>query len=412
MNLTLFIIALLIFGYLLERLLSLLNDRRWSDTVPNILSEVYNNEEYRRAQQYDKASKRLSCASDTLNLGLMVLLLVTGTFGQLDDWAVEIAGSETKAMLLFFGVLLVVSEVISLPFTLYKTFVIEEQFGFNKTTPAVFISDRIKSYIIGILLLSGLIVLFSVIHNFCGVWFWLYIWIAIALLLVFVSMFYTGLILPIFNKLRPLEEGELRDRITDYCNKTGFGLSDVLVMDGSKRSAHANAFFSGIGGKKKIVLYDTLVQKHTTDELVSIIAHETGHYKMKHTYKGLIMSVMHTGLMLYILSLFLNYSDINLVFGGSYPTLELSLLAFGILYSPVSMTVSVLMNMRSRKHEFEADAYAVRTGYGNELKEALKKLSVHNLSNLNPHPAYVFFYYSHPPLMQRLRSIDNVLKTS
>lgn len=171
-------------------------------------------------------------------------------------------------------------------------------------------------------------------------------------------------------------------------------------------------FFSGIGGKKKIVLYDTLIQKHSTDELVSIIAHETGHYKMKHTYKGLFMSVMHTGLMLYILSLFLNYSDINLVFGGTYPTLELSLLAFGMLYSPVSMTVSVLMNMLSRKHEFEADAYAVQTGYGTELKEALKKLSAHNLSNLNPHPAYVFFYYSHPPLLQRLNSIDSALKTS
>lgn len=412
MNIILIIVALLIFGYLLERVLASLNDRRWSDTVPKSLNGVYNNEEYRRAQQYDKANKRLTCASDTLNLGLMLLLLVTGTFGKLDNWAVETAGSETKAMLLFFGVLLVVSELISVPFALYKTFVIEEQFGFNKTSPSLFLTDRIKSYIIGILLLSGLIILFTVLHDFCGVWFWLYIWIFITLMLVFISMFYTSLILPIFNKLRPLEEGILRDRITEYCNKTGFGLSDILVMDGSKRSSHANAFFSGIGGKKKIVLYDTLIQKHSTDELVSIIAHETGHYKMKHTYKGLFMSVMHTGLMLYILSLFLNYSDINLVFGGTYPTLELSLLAFGMLYSPVSMTVSVLMNMLSRKHEFEADAYAVQTGYGTELKEALKKLSAHNLSNLNPHPAYVFFYYSHPPLLQRLNSIDSALKTS
>lgn len=412
MNLSLIIIVLLIFGYLLERLLASLNDRRWSDFVPESLIGVYNNEEYRRAQQYDKANKKLTCASDTLNLGLMLLLLITGTFGKLDNWAVETAGSETKAMLLFFGVLLVVSELISLPFALYKTFVIEEQFGFNKTTPMLFVYDRVKSYIIGILLLSGLIVLFSALHDFCGVWFWLYIWIAITLLLVFVSMFYTSLILPIFNKLKPLEEGKLREQIIGYCNKTGFGLTDILVMDGSKRSSHANAFFSGIGGKKKIVLYDTLIQKHTTDELVSIIAHETGHYKLKHTYTGLIMSVMHTGLMLYILSLFLNYSNINLVFGGSYPTLELSLLAFGMLYSPVSMTVSVLMNMRSRKHEFEADAYAVQTGYGTELKEALKKLSAHNLSNLNPHPAYVFFYYSHPPLLQRLSSIDSALKIS
>lgn len=243
MNIILIIVALLIFGYLLERVLASLNDRRWSDTVPKSLNGVYNNEEYRRAQQYDKANKRLTCASDTLNLGLMLLLLVTGTFGKLDNWAVETAGSETKAMLLFFGVLLVVSELISVPFALYKTFVIEEQFGFNKTSPSLFLTDRIKSYIIGILLLSGLIILFTVLHDFCGVWFWLYIWIFITLMLVFISMFYTSLILPIFNKLRPLEEGILRDRITEYCNKTGFGLSDILVMDGSKRSSHANAFF-------------------------------------------------------------------------------------------------------------------------------------------------------------------------
>jgi STE24 endopeptidase len=408
MNLTWLILIILIGGFILERILDYLNFSRWSDKVPEDLKELYDQQEYKKAQEYDKAKKRLALASDSLSLSLVLLLIFSGAFGKLDDWAVETAGQGANSMLLFFGVIALFSEVINLPFALYQTFVIEEQFGFNKTTARLFISDRIKGYLIAILLLGGMIFLFSWLHDFCGTNFWLYAWIAFTAVMVFMSAFYTSIILPFFNKLEPLENGELRVKISEYCNKTGFGLTDVLVMDGSKRSNRANAFFSGIGGRKKIVLFDTLIKNHTIPELVSVLAHETGHYKLRHTLTGLIMSVFHMGLMLFIFSFFLENAAVHHVFGGSYATLELGLLAFGILYSPVSIIISVLMNMLSRKHEFEADAYAARTSNPEAMKEALKKLSVMNLSNLDPHPAYVFFYYSHPPLVARIRAIDKI----
>ena len=408
MNLTWLILIILIGGFILERILDYLNFSRWSDKVPEDLKELYDQQEYKKAQEYDKAKKRLALASDSLSLSLVLLLIFSGAFGKLDDWAVETAGQDANSMLLFFGVIALFSEIINLPFALYQTFVIEEQFGFNKTTARLFISDRIKGYLIAILLLGGMIFLFSWLHDFCGTNFWLYAWIAFTAVMVFMSAFYTSIILPLFNKLEPLENGELRTKISEYCNKTGFGLTDVLVMDGSKRSNRANAFFSGIGGRKKIVLFDTLIKNHTIPELVSVLAHETGHYKLRHTLTGLIMSVFHMGLMLFIFSFFLENAEVHHVFGGSYATLELGLLAFGILYSPVSIIISVLMNMMSRKHEFEADAYAARTSNPEAMKEALKKLSVMNLSNLDPHPAYVFFYYSHPPLLARIRAIDKI----
>ncbi len=410
MNLTWLILIILIGGFILERILDYLNFSRWSDKVPEDLKELYDQQEYKKAQEYDKAKKRLALASDSLSLSLVLLLIFSGAFGKLDDWAVETAGQGANSMLLFFGVIALFSEIINLPFALYQTFVIEEQFGFNKTTARLFISDRIKGYLIAILLLGGMIFLFSWLHDFCGTNFWLYAWIAFTAVMVFMSAFYTSIILPLFNKLEPLENGELRTKISEYCNKTGFGLTDVLVMDGSKRSNRANAFFSGIGGRKKIVLFDTLIKNHTIPELVSVLAHETGHYKLRHTLTGLIMSIFHMGLMLFIFSFFLENTEVHHVFGGSYATLELGLLAFGILYSPVSIIISVLMNMMSRKHEFEADAYAARTSNPEAMKEALKKLSVMNLSNLDPHPAYVFFYYSHPPLVARIRAIDKISK--
>jgi STE24 endopeptidase len=230
--------------------------------------------------------------------------------------------------------------------------------------------------------------------------------------MVLMTMFYTSIFVPLFNKLVPLEKGELRSAIENYCSKTGFRRSDVFVMDGSKRSSKANAFFSGLGGKKKIVLYDTLINNHTIDELVSVLAHETGHYKLKHTLTGLFMSIAQTGLMLYLFSFFMQSEAITVAMGGSHHTIELGLLAFGILYTPVALTMGIVGNLISRKHEFQADAWAAKTSSGNALQSALKKLSVNNLSNLDPHPAYVFFYYSHPPLLHRLKALDKVIRNA
>ena len=406
MSLLTVLLIIIVFGYILERFLDFLNSKRWSDELPLELSGIYDAEAYKKAQQYDKANKRIGLISDSLGFLIMIGLLLSGSFGKLDDWAIDVTNNQQQASLIFFGIIAAISEVIGLPFSIYKTFVIENRFGFNKTTPKLFIIDKIKGYILGILILGGLLVLFINLYNSFRELFWIYTWIVTGVILILVSMFYTSLLLPIFNKLSPLGEGNLRQLILDYCKKTGFEMTNIMVMDGSKRSSKANAFFSGLGRKKKIVLFDTLIEKHTCEELVAVLAHETGHYKLKHVRSGLILSLMQIGILLFLFSLFMNSEDIAAALGGSHHTIELGIVAFGILYSPISIIVGLLVNYLSRKHEFEADRYAADTFDGKSLQSALKKLSVNNLSNLNPHPAYVFFYYSHPPLLQRLRSLE------
>ncbi len=408
MTLLQILIFILLAGYVLERWLDHLNSKRWSDKLPVELQDIYDAEAYRKAQLYDKANKKLSFITDTLSMLVMLFMLATGSFGRLDDWAVSVTNSPVQATLTFFGIIALASEVLGMPFSIYKTFVIEKKFGFNKITPRLFIVDKIKSYLLGIILLGGLILLFSYLYETFENHFWIYTWVAASIIMVVMAMFYTSWLLPLFNKLKPLQEGPLRDAILAYCNKTGFGMSDVLVMDGSKRSSKANAFFSGLGKRKKIVLFDTLIEKHTLPELVSVLAHETGHYKLKHVQSGVLLSVLQLGVLLFLFSLFMESSGITTAMGGTHHTIELGILAFGILYSPISIMVGLLVNYLSRKHEFQADRYAAETYDGPALKLALKKLSVNNLSNLNPHPAYVFFYYSHPPLLQRLSSLDKV----
>ncbi len=406
------LILIVIAGYALERWLSFLNSRRWNEKVPEQLCGICDPEAYKKAQQYDRQNKRLALVSETLGTALLLVLLLTGAFGKLDTWALEHTTSPVQATFIFFGLIAIVSEILGLPFSIYRTFVIEARFGFNKTTPGLFISDKIKSYILAILILGSLLYIFIQLYNRFHDHFWIYTWVVASVVMVLVSMFYTSWLLPIFNKLTPLPDGQLRDAIVSYCRKTGFELSNILVMDGSKRSAKANAFFSGMGRKKKIVLFDTLIEKHPVDELVAVLAHETGHYRLRHIRKGLILSLVQTGILLYLFSVFMDSDSIGKAMGGSVHTLELGIMAFGILYSPVSIVVGLLINFLSRKHEFEADAYAARTCSGNSLCSALKKLSVNNLSNMNPHPAYVFFYYSHPPLLERIRALDKIGQTA
>jgi STE24 endopeptidase len=283
--------------------------------------------------------------------------------------------------------------------------VIEEKFGFNKTTPRTFVLDKLKGYLLGIIIGGGLLGLIIFIYRETGNNFWWMAWLAVAAFMMFATMFYASIILPLFNKLTPMPEGELRTAIENYCKKVNFKLNNLFVMDGSKRSSKANAFFSGLGPKKKIVLFDTLIEKHTTDELVAVLAHEIGHYKKKHTRTGLILGLAQSGLMLFILSLFLGNDELAKAMGASESSFHINALAFGILYSPLSEILGILGNILSRKHEYEADEYAKTTFSGNALAEALKKLSVDNLSNLTPHPAYVFVHYSHPTLLQRLKAL-------
>jgi STE24 endopeptidase len=298
------------------------------------------------------------------------------------------------------------NSLISIPFSYYNTFIIEEKYGFNKTSKSTFFLDIIKSTILSILI--GGFLLFAALYLYDNIneGFWLWLWIGLSLLMVFINMFYADLIVPIFNKLTPLNNVELRKKIENYSKDVGYLLKNIYVIDGSKRSTKANAFFSGLGPRKTIALYDTLIEKHTENELVAVLAHEVGHFKKKHVLSGLLMSVMQIGIMAFFFELCLKLPEISIALGGLDTNFHLGLIGFSIIFSPISMISSILMNYVSRKNEFEADAYAKETFNGEDLSLALKKLSVDSLSNIYPHPLYVFFHYSHPPLIQRLRALN------
>ncbi len=376
-----------------------------SSDLPEELQGIYELEEYKKSQEYDKANSSFGFITSTFSILLMLAMLYFDGFALLDGFIRDYTTHPILMAMMFFGLLMIASDILGLPFSIYSTFVIEERFGFNRTTAQTFVLDKLKGYIIGGLLGGGLLALFIWFYESAENLFWVYAWIAFSGFMILMTTFYASVIVPIFNKLTPLEEGELRSAIEEYCVKVNFKLDNLFVMDGSKRSAKANAFFSGLGSKKKIVLFDTLIKNHTNEELVAVLAHEAGHYKKKHTQGGVILSVLQTGLMLYILSLVIDSPLLAQALGSEIQSFHLGILVFGLLYSPLSMIMGIGMNMLSRKNEYEADAYARETYSSEALQSALKKLSVDNLSNLLPHPAYVFFHYSHPTLLQRLSAL-------
>lgn len=399
------IITILITSYILERWLDWLNLKNWKSEIPAELSGIYNEEQYRKSQEYEKTKKRFGFVSSTFSLCVIIVMLITGSFALLNNWILSVTAHPVYSALLFFALLAILSDILNLPFTYYNTFILEDKFGFNRTTIKTFVLDKIKGYLLGIILGGGLLYIFLWLYNSSGPDWWLYVLAVFMIVMFLLTMFYSSVIVPMFNKLTPLPDGDLRNAIEAYCKKVGFKLDNLFVMDGSKRSSKANAFFSGIGSKKRIVLFDTLIQNHTQDELVAVLAHEIGHYKKKHTRLGFFLSILQVGLMLFIFSRVIENPQLSYAMGAKAKSLQLGMLAFGILYSPLSMIISLLMNFVSRKNEFEADNYAKTTFNSEALGNALKKLSVNNLSNLLPHPLYVFFYYSHPPLLQRLRAL-------
>jgi len=326
-------------------------------------------------------------------------------FALLDNFLRTFTEQPILLALAFFAVLSIISDILSLPFELYSTFVIEEKYGFNKTTAKTFITDKIKGYALGIVIGGAILALLIWFYEWAGSYFWVYAWAFLTLVSLFFATFATSIFLPIFNELKPLEAGKLRTAIEEYAQKVQFPLSKIMIMDGSKRSAKANAFFSGLGKQKSIVLFDTLVEKHETEELVAVLAHEVGHYKEKHIPKSMLISFLHTGLLLFLLNLALANPTLSAALGTENMSFHIGILAFSLLYAPISMLTGIFMNMYSRKNEYEADAYARKTYDGKPLATALKKLSVENLSNLTPHPLYVFMHYSHPTLLQRLQAL-------
>ncbi len=400
------ILVITIVNYVFDQILDFINLKSQRTDIPREIESFYEKDKYLKSLAYHRERTKFSFLTSAFSFLLSVFMLLTGGFGWLDNLLRVSIENEILLALAFFGVLMLASDILTIPFQLYGTFVIEEKYGFNKTTMKTFIADKAKGYllaaIVGGLLLSTLIYLVQAI----GPAFWIWFSIIAAAFILFANMFYTSLILPLFNKLTPLQDGELKTAIESFSKKVNFPLDNIFIIDGSKRSKKANAFFSGIGKKKKIVLYDTLIANHTTDELVAVLAHEVGHFKKKHIVWGYVLSVLQIVFTLFVLSLMIFNENISLALGGSQLAIHLNLLAFGILFSPISGITGLLMNMYSRKNEYEADAYAKETFDGGALVVALKRLSVDSLSNLYPHPWYVFFHYSHPPLLKRLEALS------
>jgi STE24 endopeptidase len=402
------IVFILVADYLLERYLDKLNSKRWSNELPEELKGIYDEEKYRRSQDYERVKHKYSFVTDTFGLCLILLMLFMGGFAFVDDISRSICDNRILISLIFFAVIGVAFDIMTTPFDIYATFVIEERFGFNRTSKRTYILDKIKSWLLAAIIGGGLLALIMWIYMETGSWFWLVAWAVVSGFMIFMAMFYSTLIVPLFNKQTPLDSGPLRDEIEKFALKTGFKLDNIFVIDGSKRSTKANAYFSGLGARKRIVLYDTLINDHTKEELVAVLAHEIGHYWKKHTLKGIVLSVLHNGLLLFILSLFLGNTMLDKALGVAESSFHLEIIAFGLLYSPLSMVLGIVMNMYSRRNEFEADRFAKDNYDGKALQDALKKLSVNNLSNLRPHPLYVFFYYSHPPLLERLKALEDL----
>ena len=404
LNLIVFIISL---DFIIDLVTGILNYKNFEKKLPNNVNDIYNKEEYLKSQQYKKENFRFELITSIFTYIIIIGILLNGILGYLDSFLRTLTfENELSLSLLFFASIYLINDFLKTPFQLYRIFVIEEKYGFNKMKISTFIFDKIKGYfisiVIGVLLITPLLVFIMLYPSD----FWIYFWVVISLFLIFINMFYTSLIVPLFNKLEVLEDGDLKEKLNSYANKVGFALSNIFVIDGSKRSTKANAYFSGFGKNKKVVLYDTLIKNHTNDELVAVLAHEIGHYKLRHIISNMIFSILSTGLMLYIMSKFLYNSEISYALGGNISFRHFEIFAFLILYTPVDRFISILMNIKSRKNEYEADNFAVQTYKKLPMISALKKLSRDNLSNLTPHPLYEFLNYSHPSLSKRLDAIE------
>lgn len=412
MNVYLIIILAVIFlDYLLDTVVGLLNVRHATTSLPEEFAGWYDFPKYKKSQGYLKERTFFSLMEDTVFTIITLLMILRGGFNYVDHFARSFRVSEIVTGLIFAVVIMFVRQILHIPFSLYSIFKIEEKFGFNRMTPKTFVLDFIKSLVIGVVI--GSIVFSAVIWFFikAGSSAWIYCWVVVSLFQLFLLFIAPVVIMPLFNKFIPLKEGDLKTAIEDYSRKEKFALKGVFTMDGSRRSSKTNAFFTGFGKFRRIVLFDTLIQNHMVEELMSVLAHEMGHYKKKHIFKMIIMSVMTTGLMFFFLALFINNVSLFAAFKMDNLSVYASLFFFGFLYTPINMIFSIFHNILSRRYEYEADFYAVRTYNQPEaMIRALKKLSVDNLSNLTPHPLKVFLDYSHPPVLARIRAIKGYHK--
>ncbi|WP_191859124.1 M48 family metallopeptidase [Hanstruepera ponticola] len=401
------IIAIILINFIIDKILDALNAKHFNDDLPEAINDVYDEDEYNKSQAYKQTNYKFGILTSTFSLVLTLVFLFLDGFEYVDNLARSYSDNPIIIALIFFGIIMIGSDIITTPFSYYKTFVIEEQFGFNKTTKKTFVLDKIKGWLMLAVLGGSILALIIWFYQATGDNFWLYAWAVVTVFTVIMNMFYAKLIVPLFNKQTPLEAGVLRDKISSYAKTVGFKLDKIFVIDGSKRSTKANAYFSGFGSEKRVTLYDTLINDLEDEEIVAVLAHEVGHYKKKHIIFNLITSILLTGLTLYILSIFISNPLLSNALGVEIPSFHIGLIAFGLLYSPISEITGLIMNWVSRKFEYQADNYAKETYKAEPLITSLKKLSKNSLSNLTPHPVYVFMHYSHPTLLNRIRNLKS-----
>ncbi|MFL1012354.1 M48 family metallopeptidase [Flavisericum labens] len=399
------IIAIIVINFIIDKILDALNAKHFNDKLPEELKDVYDEAEYKKSQNYKATKYKFGLLTSTFSVILTLGFLILDGFEFVDNIARSYSDNQIIVALIFFGIIMIGSDILTTPFSYYSTFVIEEKFGFNKTTIKTFILDKIKGWLMMAIIGGGILALIIWFYQIAGPNFWLYAWGLVAVFTLFMNMFYSKLIVPLFNKQTPLGEGTLRDKISAYAKTVGFKLDKIFVIDGSKRSTKANAYFSGFGSEKRVTLYDTLINDLEDEEIVAVLAHEVGHYKKKHIIFNLFVSILTIGFMLFVLSLFISNPLLSNALGVEIPSFHIGLIAFAMLYAPISEITGLIMNIFSRKFEYQADDYAKNTYKGEPLITSLKKLSKNSLSNLTPHPAYVFMHYSHPTLLQRIGNL-------
>ena len=399
------LIVIIILNFFKDSILDYLNSKYFDNEIPNIISDIYDKEKYLKSQEYKKTQYKFNRISSIYSLLILLLFFYFDGFLVLDNYCRSLFDSELIISLSFFGIIYFGNDLLSIPFSIYHTFIIEEKFGFNKTTKKTYIIDKLKSWLLIILFGGGILSFIIFQFESIGQNFWIVAWIFISVLTLLINGLYAQIIVPLFNKQTKLEDGELKSEIEKYSKKVGFNLSNIFVIDGSKRSTKANAYFSGFGKQKRVTLYDTLINKLTKNQIVAVIAHEIGHYKKNHIIFNFLFSIIQSGIMLYILSLLIYMPIFSEALNIENHSFHIALITFSILYTPISEISSLIFNLFSRKFEYEADEYADKTFDGKYLIEALKVLTKDSLSNLTPHPKYVWWHYSHPTLLERINQL-------
>ena len=399
------VIAIVLAEFVWSTVLTLLNIKASHRPVPDVLQGLYDEARYRKQQDYAMTNRKFSLISDLVSTLVTLSIFAFGGFGLFDAAARTVSGHPVVQALVFWGIFYLLSWVISIPFDLYRTFVIEQRFGFNRTTPGLFAADAVKSLLMNMIIMGAVLALCAWIYTLAPRWFWLIAWGAVTLFSLFMQYFYSQLIVPLFNKQTPLPEGELRDAIEAFAARVDFRLDNIYVIDSSKRSSKSNAYFTGFGRKKRVVLYDTLMEQLSTEEIVGVLAHEIGHYKHRHIILSSLEGFATNLLMFWLFSLFIGSEELAAAAGCQAASFHVNLAVFSLIYTPLSLLLDIATNVISRRHERQADAFAAAHGLGHAEASALKKMSAKSLANLTPHPLVVFTEYSHPTLAERVRAL-------